>query len=135
MTCPLFAAFCFRGAGDSFSRVVLMLASRRDAVNRLRRSLGLPEYVPEDLKLRCFSCDLLAKFMVTLTAAKVCSQVCKNTPVLQLVATYLKEDLEFDWENYRTHIFSCVCWWEQAPSEPRTLRREASWASSYEDEV
>ena len=131
----LFIWYCRMGAGDSFSRVALMLPSRRDALNRLRRSLGLPEYTAENLKLRCFSCDLLAKFMATLMAAKACYQTSKNTPALQLVAGYLKEDLEVDWENHRARIFACICWWDQVPSEPNTLRLGVSSASSHEEEA
>ena len=69
--------------------------------------------------------------MMTFAAAKVCSQVRKNAPAFQLIATYLMEDLVVDWENYRAHIFACVCWWEQAPSEPSCV----SCASSCEEEV
>ena len=110
---------------------MLTLASRREAVNRLRRSFGLPEYLPEDLKLKCFSCDLLAKFTTTFAAAKVCFQVRKDALAFKLIATYLTQDLVHDWENYRVHIFACICWWEQAPSDPSCI----SCASACKEEV
>ena len=106
-----------------------MLEERRAMVNRTRAALGMPLYEFGEKKLRCFSCDLFMVFMKTWVTIKALDAVCKVHRFkngLCMAAQFLKEDMSLQWDNFREHIFGCICWWEA----PFDGNREASHASS-----
>ena len=101
-------------------------ALRLQQVNQRRREMGFPPYEPDAIEIRCFSCDLLDKFMVSMLAAKHFHAICRGNRALDVVMSFLRAEVNMHWDNFRKYLFDCVCW----SDPPRTIRLGNSWASS-----